>query len=280
MAVAFYPILNSFWFSLLYNPLGPSAVFVGWSNYFRIFTNGEFRSSVSTTLLFTMIAVTLETIFGLGIAFLLHDKFPGRSLVQGALLVPMAVPSVIAANIWLLMYNDRTGIISYFLQQMHLLAPGATLLQTNGGIITAAIIADVWKTTPFMAISLLAGLEAIPHEMYESASVDGSTRFQQFWMITLPMLSGPMTVALLLRTLASLGVFDIFYVLGGNQVESVSSYSYNYMFTRTAFDFAPGVAAAVVLFVIVICQIAYRLSAMVLVAKAALRLKYTPKPEE
>jgi multiple sugar transport system permease protein len=169
------------------------------------------------------------------------------------------------------MYNDRTGIISYLLQQMHLLAPGATLLQTNSGIMTSAIIADIWKTTPFMALLLLAGLEVIPTEMYEAANIDGGTRFQQFWTITLPMLNGPLTVALLFRTLASLGVFELFYILGGNQVQSMSSYSYTYMFTRTTFDFPPGVAAAIILFAVVVCQIAYRFSAMMIVLKGVLK---------
>jgi ABC-type sugar transport system permease subunit len=169
------------------------------------------------------------------------------------------------------MYNDRTGIISYFLQVLHLLAPGDTLLRTDGGIITAAIIADVWKSTPFMALLLLAGLQVIPDELYESANVDGATRFQQFWTITLPMLNGPLTVALLFRTLAALGVFDLFYILGGNQVQSMSSYSYNYMFTRTSFDFPPGVAAAIILFVIVVCQIAYRFSAMMILLKGVFK---------
>jgi trehalose/maltose transport system permease protein len=109
--------------------------------------------------------------------------------------------------------------------------------------------------------------------LYEAATVDGGTRWQRFWSITLPMLNGPLTVAVLFRTVTSLGVFDIFYVLSGNQVQSMSSFSYNYMFTRTSFDFAPGVTAAVVLFVVVVCQIAYRFSAMVLGAKAALKLK-------
>ncbi len=148
------------------------------------------------------------------------------------------------------MYNDRTGVVSYILQQIHILAPGATLLQTNSGIIIAAIITDVWKTTPFMALLILAGLQVIPNELYEAASVDGSSRWQQFWTITLPMLSGPLVIALLFRTLASLGVFDLFYVLAGNQVQSIASYSYNYMFTRSTFDFASGVSASVVLFLI------------------------------
>src|SRR5256886_63547 len=250
LVVAFYPILYSLWLSLLDNPLSPSVEFIGLSNYVQLFASSDFRSSISTTLIFTTISVTFETIFGLGIALLLNDTFPGRGLVRASILVPWAFPTLVSAQMWSLMYNDRTGIVSYLLQQMHILAPDGTLLQTNSGIITAAIITDVWKTTPFMALLLLAGLQVIPTEMYEAADVDGATRFQQFWTITWPMLSGPLTVALLFRTLASLGVFDLFYILGGNQVQSMASYSYNYMFTRTTFDFAPGVAASVVLFVI------------------------------
>ena len=275
LAVAAYPILNSIWLSFFDRLPGPSTECIRLSNYIQLIASSEFRSSLSTTLIFTLIAVTLETLFGLGIALLLNDTFPGRGLVRAAVLVPWAFPALLSAQMWSLMYNDRTGIISYFLQQMHILAPGSTLLQTNSGIMTAAIIADVWKTTPFMALLLLAGLQVIPPELYEASTVDGATGFQQFWTITLPMLNGPLTVALLFRTLASLGVFDLFYILGGNQVQSMASFSYNYMFTRTTFDFAPGVAAAVVLFVVVVCQIAYRFSAMIIVAKGVLRLKST-----
>src|SRR6266480_146202 len=280
LVVAFYPILYSLWLSLLDNPLSPSVKLIGLSNYVQLFASSDFRSSIGTTLIFTTIAVTLETIFGLGIALLINDTFPGRGLVRAAILIPWAFPTIIAAQMWSLMYNDRTGIISYLLQQMHVLAPGDTLLRSNSGIITAAIIADVWKNTPFMALLLLAGLQVIPHELYEAADVDGGTRFQQFWTITLPMLNGPLTVALLFRTLASLGVFELFYLLGGNQEQSMASYSYNYMFTRSTFDFPPGVAAAVVLFVIVILQITYRFSAMMIVLKGYVKLTSTPPSDQ
>jgi len=250
LAVAAYPILNSIWLSFLDNPLSPVGHFIGLGNYARLFADSTFRGSIGVTFIFTIISVTLETIFGLGIALLINGNFPGRGLVRASILVPWAFPTIISAQIWLLMYNDRTGIVSYILQQMHLLAPGATLLQTNGGIVAATIITDVWKTTPFMALLLLAGLQVIPNELYEAASVDGSTRFQQFWTITLPMLAGPLVIALLFRTLASLGVFDLFYVLAGSQVQTMASYSYSYMFTRSTFDFASGVSASIVLFVI------------------------------
>ena len=248
LAVAGYPIVNSFWLSLQDNPLSPSSSFVGLQNYVQVLQSSEFRTAVGVTFGFTIIAVFLETVFGLGIALLINATFPGRGLVRAAILVPWAFPTVISAQIWYLMYNDRTGIVSYILQQLRLLPRGGTLLQSSNGIILASIITDVWKTTPFMALLLLAGLQVIPAELYEAAGVDGSTRWQQFWRITLPMLTGPLLIALLFRVLASLGVFDLLYILGGNQVESMASYSYNFMFTRTTFDFAAGVTASMLLF--------------------------------
>src|SRR5438034_10956419 len=195
LAVAAYPILNSIWLSFLDNPLSPSSSFTGLSNEDGVLGSSEFRTAVVTTFGFTIIAVALETIFGLGIALLINATFPGRGLVRAAILVPWAFPTVISAQIWYLMYNDRTGIVSYLLQRIHVLAPGDTLLRTSNGIIAASIITDVWKTTPFMALLLLAGLQVIPHELYEAAGVDGSNRFQNFWQITMPMLSGPLIIA-------------------------------------------------------------------------------------
>ena len=243
LVVAGYPIVNSFWLSLQDTPLSASSNFIRLQNYVQELGSSEFRTAIGVTFGFTIIAVALETIFGLGIALLINATFPGRGLVRAAILVPWAFPTVISAQIWYLMYNDRTGIVSYILQQIRLLPRGGTLLQSSNGIILASIITDVWKTTPFMALLLLAGLQVIPHELYEAAGVDGSTRWQQFWRITLPMLTGPLLIALLFRTLASLGVFDLLFILGGNQVESMASFSYNFMFTRTTFDFAAGVTA-------------------------------------
>jgi len=248
LVVAGYPLVNSFVQSLQNNPLSTNPSFIGLQNYVQVLQSSEFRTAIGVTFGFTIIAVFLETVFGLGIALLINATFPGRGLVRAAILVPWAFPTVISAQIWYLMYNDRTGIVSYILQQIRLLPRGGTLLQTNNGIILAAIITDVWKTTPFMALLLLAGLQVIPHELYEAAGVDGSTRWQQFWSITLPMLTGPLLIALLFRTLASMGVFDLLYILGGNQVESMASFSYNFMFTRSTFDFAAGVTASMILF--------------------------------
>ena len=183
LLVAGYPIVNSFLQSLQDNPLSPSPSFIGLQNYVEVLQSSEFHTAVAVTFAFTIVAVFLETVFGLGIALLINATFPGRGLVRAAILVPWAFPTVISAQIWYLMYNDRTGIVSYIMQQIHLLPRGGTLLQTNNGIILASIITDVWKTTPFMALLLLAGLQVIPSDLYEAAGVNGSTKWQQFWIL-------------------------------------------------------------------------------------------------
>jgi ABC-type sugar transport system permease subunit len=249
LIIAVYPIVDSIFLSFLANPLVPGgSTFVGLRNYTDIFASGEFRNSIGATFVFSAATVSVEFVFGLLIALLINGTFPGRGLVRAAILVPWAFPTLVSAQIWDLMYNSQTGIITYILQALHILPLGASLLQSTAGIIVAAVMTDIWKTTPFMALLILAGLQVIPSELYEAASVDGSTRWQQFWTITLPMLTGPMVIALLFRTLDAIRVFDLMYLLAGRQVETISSYSYYYMFTGTPSDFPTGVAAAVVLF--------------------------------
>jgi multiple sugar transport system permease protein len=150
------------------------------------------------------------------------------------------------------MFNAQNGVLTYFMQSLHILAAGDSLLRTPSGLVTAAIIIDVWKTTPFMALLILAGLQVIPNELYEAAGVDGSNRWQQFWTITLPMLRSSLLIALMFRLLDALRAFDLFYVLtgGGREVQTMALYSYANMFQGTTVDFAPGVAAAVILFIV------------------------------
>jgi len=251
--VAVYPIIDSIRLSLLDNPLIASgAAFVGLRNYAQVIGDPAFRSSVNVTVVFSVVSVALETIVGFAVALLMNQVFPGRGLVRTAILIPFAFPTIVSGSIWLLMFNAQNGVLTYIMQSVHILAPGNSLLQTPNGLITAAVIIDVWKTTPFMALLLLAGLQVIPNELYEAAGVDGSNRWQQFWTITFPMLRNSLLIALMFRLLDALRAFDLFYVLtgGGREVQSLAQYSYADMFQGTTFDFAPGVAAAVILFVI------------------------------
>jgi len=200
--VAAYPIIDSVRLSLLNNPLiSTGSTFVGLRNYLQVVGDPAFRNSVGVTLVFSVVSVALETIVGFGVALLMNKTFPGRGLVRTAILIPFAFPTIVSGMIWTLMFNPQNGVLTYLLQSVHLLAQGDSLLRTTNGVITAAVIIDVWKTTPFMALLLLAGLQVIPNELYEAASVDGSTRWQQFWTITFPLLRSALLIALLFRLL-------------------------------------------------------------------------------
>ena len=251
--VAAYPIIDSVRLSLLNNPLIPTgSTFVGLRNYVQDIGDPAFRNSIGVTLVFSIASVALETLVGFGVALLMNKTFPGRGLVRTAILIPFAFPTIVSAMIWYLMFNAQNGVLTYLLQSVHLLAPGDSLLRTTTGVVIAAVVIDVWKTTPFMALLLLAGLQVIPGELYEAASVDGSNRWQQFWSITFPLLRSALFIALLFRLLDALRAFDLFYVLtgGGRQIQTIALYSYANMFIGTTFDFSPGVAAAVMLFLI------------------------------
>ena len=247
--VAAYPVIDSVRLSFLNNPLiATGSTFVGLRNYLQIIGDPAFRSSVGVTLIFSVVSVALETVIGFGIALLINKTFPGRGLIRTAILIPFAFPTIVSAQIWTLMLNAQNGVLTYLFQSAHLLAPGDSLLRTTN----AAVMIDVWKTTPFMALLLLAGLQVIPDELYEAAGVDGSSRWQQFWMITFPLLRSALLIALLFRLLDALRAFDLFYVLtgGGREIQTLALYSYANMFVGTTFDFSPGVAAAVILFII------------------------------
>lgn len=251
--VAVYPIIDSVRLSLLANPLIPSgSTFVGFRNYLQVIGDPAFRSSIGLTLVFSVISVACETIIGFGIALLMNQMFPGRGLVRTAILIPFAFPTIVSGQIWALMFNAQNGVLTYLMQVSHLLAPGDSLLRTPNGLVAAATIIDVWKTTPFMALLLLAGLQVIPGELYEAADVDGSNRWQQFWLITFPLLRNALLIAIMFRVLDALRAFDLFYVLtgGGREIQTMALYSYANMFQGTTVDFAPGVAAAVILFVL------------------------------
>ncbi|HLZ55889.1 MAG TPA: sugar ABC transporter permease [Ktedonosporobacter sp.] len=250
LAIAVYPMLDSLWISLLDNPLLGSPVLVGFANYAHVLGDPIFQSALVTTIIFTLMSVTLEILLGLGLAVLINKPFRGRTIVRASILVPWAFPTIVSAQMWLLMYNDQIGIITTLLQGLHLLAPGDTMLGSYWGVMLAALITDIWKTTPFAALLLLAGLQVIPAELYEAASVDGSSPWQQFWQITLPMLRNQLLITLLFRALDAVRVFDLFYAFGGNKVPSMAVYANIKMFAGTPGDFAPGVAASVIIFII------------------------------
>ncbi len=201
-----------------------------------------FLNSIWNTLRFTVASVVLELILGLIIAMVVNSSFRGRGLMRTAMLVPWAIPTVVSAVLWqTMMRGDQTGILNKLLMDLGLASGPQQWLATTGPWMNSIIAVDVWKTAPFMALLLLAGLQIIPGDLYEAASVDGASRARQFFSITLPLLRPTIAVALIFRTLDALRAFDVFQVLLDTTRPSMASYNYN----RLVLNRQDGYASAV-----------------------------------
>ncbi|MFD2368634.1 carbohydrate ABC transporter permease [Brevibacillus sp. GCM10020057] len=227
--------------------------YVGFAYYKQLLTDGRLWGALYNTLFFTVVSVAIELVLGLWIALLINKQFVGRGLVRATVLIPWAIPTVISAMMWKYLYDGQNGIVAHLLEVTGLVPDMGVLLTTKAGAMFSVILADVWKTTPFMALLLFAGLQTIPNSLYEAAQVDGASRFQQFFRITLPMLKPTLLVALLFRTLDAFRVFDLIYALTGggpaNSTETIAILAYKTMFAQMSFG--EGSALAVIVFLCV-----------------------------
>jgi trehalose/maltose transport system permease protein len=246
LLVAFWPIVYSIWLSLHQATITSLGPFVGFENYVEMFQNPDFRAGLSNTLIFTVASVTMEFVIGLAIALAINRAFRGRGLVRAAVLVPWAFPTVISAVMWRLMFQDQVGVINYVANALGIISE--PILSDDTLLLIGATLVDVWKTTPFMALLLLAGLQTIPGEVYEAAKVDGANMMQRFFRITLPLLKGTILVAVLFRTLDAYRVYDLFWALSNRELDSLSTFVYEGV-RISQLNFAPGNAAAVFIFV-------------------------------
>ncbi|WP_283153736.1 carbohydrate ABC transporter permease [Guptibacillus hwajinpoensis] len=227
--------------------------FIGFEHYKENLTDQRMWKSLWNTTVFTFISVLAELILGLAIALLINKAFLGRGLIRASILIPWAIPTAVAALMWKFLYDGQNGIVAKLFEDVGLIDRMSMLLTTDTGAMFSVIFADVWKTTPYMALLLLAGLQTIPSSLYEAASIDGASKWKQFVNITLPLLKTSLLVALLFRTLDAFRVFDLIYVLTGggpaNSTETISMLAYTLMFTQT--NFGEGSAISVVVFICV-----------------------------
>jgi trehalose/maltose transport system permease protein len=193
---------------------------VGLENYRELWHDEIFRDSVVTTVKFTLITVAFEFLLGLVIALVVNSSFKGRGAMRAVMLVPWAIPTVVAAQMWKWMFDDIFGVVNDLGIRAHILSHGHAWVAEPGTALASVCAVDIWKTTPFVALLLLAGLQVIPGDVYEAASVDGANKLQQFWRITLPLLMPAILVTLIFRTLDALRVFDVFYVFFGNRPDT------------------------------------------------------------
>ena len=228
--VAAYPIGYAIWLSLHeYSVKVPGlSRWSGLGNYTDALKSSEFWDAVGTTFLFTGISVTLELVIGLGMAIAMHEAFRGRALLRTVVLVPWAVLTVVTAITWRTIFEPNLGLAPVLLDKLGLPGADTVWLGENGYALGVMIFADVWKTAPFMALLLLAGLQVISSDVYDAAKVDGASTWQRFTRITLPLLRPAILVALIFRTLDALRIFDLPFVLtqGANGTTTLSILSY------------------------------------------------------
>ena len=226
LLVAAWPVLYSIYLSFQ-RILPTTASFVGFENYAHMFSDATFFRSLLNTFVFTVFSVALEFALGLGIALVLNRGFIGQGTTRAIAIIPWAFPTVVSGIMWRLMYQDQVGIFAYWAERLGVIS--GPILANESSILIGAIISDVWKTTPFVALLLLAGLQVIPPDVYEAARVDGARPWQQFTRITLPLLKPAILVALLFRTLDAWRVYDLFWVMSDRQLDSLSTYTFEFV---------------------------------------------------
>ena len=236
LVVAVWPLARSIWFSFTDININDISAFqfVGLENYmgdYGLFFNpneeggfwaGDWGISIRNTFSFALVSVILETLTGLGVALLLNQEFKGRGLVRTAVLVPWAIPTIVSAKMWGWMLNDQFGVINNYLMALGLISQKIAWTAEPAYALWTVVLVDVWKTTPFMALLILAALQTVPKDCYEAARVDGVHPLRVFWKITLPLIRQPLLVAVVFRLLDSLHVFDLIYVLTSNGSTTIS----------------------------------------------------------
>lgn len=237
VAIAGWPLARTIWFSFTDAELSDFShyAFVGFANYLGRF-EGEWDGVLAdpvwwgalwNTLWFALISVSFETLLGLVFALVLATHFPGRGMLRAIVLIPWAIPTVVSARMWGWMLNDQFGIVNDLLMRLGVIAEPIAWTADAGTALWAVIIVDVWKTTPFMALLILAALQMLPQDIYDAARVDGVGPVKAFLHITLPLIRPALLVAVAFRGLDAMRMFDLIYVLtaGGSDTMTISSYA-------------------------------------------------------
>ncbi len=250
LLVTAYPVLYALWLSLRRSDLRfpDASEFVGLTNYITVLTSSTWWSVLGATTLITVVSVAIELVLGMALALVMHRIIFARGPVRAAILIPYGIITVVAALSWQYMFTPENGFLPFGISQSALLADTA-------GQYIAIIATEVWKTTPFMALLLLAGLAIVPDELHEAAKVDGATAIQRFFRITLPLMKPAILVALLFRTLDAFRLFDSAFVLTNGDFRTVSILGYDQLITRLNLGLGSAVSVLIFLCVLIIAAL-------------------------
>ncbi len=250
LLVTAYPIGYAIVLSLQRSDLRfpDQAEWVGLRNYVDVLTSDLWWSDLATTLVITGVSVAIELVLGMGLAILMHRAIFGRRTVRAAILIPYGIVTVVAALAWRFAFDPTTGFVN------ELLNTDRSWFAERASSLFVIILTEVWKTTPFMALLLLAGLVLVPDDLHRAAKVDGATAWQRFTKITLPLMKPAILVALLFRTLDAFRIFDSVFVMtaGANGTETVSILGSNQLFNRLNLGIGSAVSVLIFLCVVVI----------------------------
>ena len=264
--VAAWPLGRTIWFSLTNTTLSNlyGGEWIGFDNYLsmRTLSSGKvvwrgtlvdpaWWNAVWNTVRFSFVSVFFETVLGLIVALVLNAEFKGRAFVRAAILIPWAIPTIVSAKMWAWMLNDQFGILNDIGMNLGLLSQKVAWTASPDTAMTAVLLVDIWKTTPFMALLMLAGLQMVPRDIYEAAKIDGIHPVKVFFRVTLPLIKPALMVAVIFRMLDALRIFDLVYVLTPNSAatKTMSVISRENMID---FDkFAYGAAQSTLLFAII-----------------------------
>src|SRR5260370_32828336 len=250
-AISIYPVILGLWLSLRDTTLSsPADSFVGFANYQQLFTDSQFWNAWVHTIEFTGASTLLETLIGLVIALTLAARFLGLGLVRAAMLVPWAIPTVVTSKMFGWLFDGQNGVVNYLLRSAGLIQHNVSWYGSPDLALWTIVMADVWKTTPFMALLLLAGLQTIPHSLSEAALIYVAIPLQRFLRVRLPVLAPTLMIAGMFRALDAFRIFDLVYVLTGggpaDSTETLSTLTYKTLFS--ALEFGYGSALSVAMF--------------------------------
>jgi trehalose/maltose transport system permease protein len=259
--VAGWPLLRTIWFSFTDASLDNLSdySFIGFENYLAnydgewlgLLTDPEWWHAVWNTVWFTAVSVSIEVVLGLAVALLLNASFPGRGLLRAVVLVPWAIPTIVSARMWNWMLHDQFGVINDLLLRLGLISGPIAWTADPDTALWAVVMVDVWKTTPFMALLILAALQMLPADIYEAARVDGIHPVRVFFRVTLPLIRPALLVAVIFRALDAMRVFDLIYVLTANSRETMSMSVYARQQLVDFQEVGLGSAAATLVFLVI-----------------------------
>lgn len=244
----------SFQYKVLTDPTNTH--FVGFENYITLFTSSTFIEILKNTAVFAVLSMILQLIVGFAGALLMNSAKRCVGLIRTSVLIPWAIPGIIIAYMFSFMFNDQLGVINSILQTFNIADNPVSFLTNSGWAMFVVVLADTWKQFPYISLMILAGLQTIPADLYESASVDGATKVQQFFRITLPNLKGILLIVLLFRTMGAIRIFDIIFgITGGGPANSTATLlyqAYKYLFGDMNFGLGSALSTVITILILII----------------------------